>query len=332
MPDLSHKYLRVQDLRRLRNMLFSSRRPVEGLYAGRHASPQRGHSVEFSDYRQYMPGDEIGDIDWKVYARSDKLFVRLFEHQSDMTVHLLVDASASMGYGGVEGRKSKVESQKSKVQGGKSKVENQGSKTFDSGPLTFDSKYDYACRMAAAIAFLTTRQQDRVSFGIAHGGLIGFQRPQGSPSHLLNVLAAMERVTPGGEAKLAVALTDMASRLPRRGLLIVMSDLLDDPDPILRAMSLFTHRGGEVVVFHILHPDELMLPQIEDAVFTDSETGGRVALNVADVRQAYGERMQRFLRTWATGCQGRGFDYQLVNTGAEYWKALEHYLFRKRRS
>src|SRR5688572_21411905 len=97
MAELTHKYLRVADLRRLRNLLFSARRPVEGRYAGRHISPQsRRAGIEFTDYRQYTAGDEIGDIDWKVFGRSDRLFVKLFEHQSDMTVHLLVDASASM--------------------------------------------------------------------------------------------------------------------------------------------------------------------------------------------------------------------------------------------
>jgi len=132
---LNRKYLRTQDLRRLKNVFFSSRRVVEGQYAGRHASPQRGHSVEFNDYRQYMPGDEVADIDWKVYGRSDKMFIKLFEHQSDMTVNLVVDGSASMAYAGLDGRYS---------------------------------KYDHACLMAAAIAFLTTKQQDKVSFALAN--------------------------------------------------------------------------------------------------------------------------------------------------------------------
>src|SRR5438105_10244877 len=98
---LTHKYLRLEDMRSLQRVFFSRRRPVDGRYAGRHATTQRGHSVEFSDYRQYLPGDELGDVDWKVYGRTDKMFIKLFEHETDMTVHLLIDASASMGYRGV---------------------------------------------------------------------------------------------------------------------------------------------------------------------------------------------------------------------------------------
>jgi len=119
---LNSKYLRVTELRRMRNMFFASRRVVEGQYAGRHATSMRGHSVEFNDFRQYMPGDELADIDWKVYGRTDKLFIKLFEHQSDMTVNLLVDASASMAYSGMDDK------------GGR-------------------SKYDQACMLASSATY-----------------------------------------------------------------------------------------------------------------------------------------------------------------------------------
>jgi len=294
---LNRKYLRIADLRRLKDQFFSSRRVVEGQYAGRHSSSQRGHSVEFNDYRQYMPGDEIGDIDWKVYARSDKMFVKLFEHQSDMTVNLLVDASASMAYGGVKSE----------------------------GP----SKYDHACMMAAAIAFLTTRQQDKVSFGLAAGGLAGFRRPHGSMQHLVGILDQMEATAPAGEAALGEALRKMAGLIGRRGLLVVFSDLLDEPQPIFDALSIFTHRGSEVILFHVMHADELKLPPMQEAIFLDSETHRRVSLNVEDVRSAYGERLRRFLDGWSTACKGRGIDYNLVSTATGYSRALEQYLFQR---
>lgn len=307
MPELQHKYLRPQDLRRLRNLIFTARRPVEGLYAGRHPSPQRGRSVEFTDYRPFTPGDEPSAIDWKVYGRSDKLFVKLFEHQTDMTLHLVVDGSASMGYAGVRGRAGRAESRVS-----------------DLGP---DSKYDHACRLAAAIAFLTTARQDRVSFAVARDGLADFQRPQASPAHVIKILAAMERMKPAGEAHLAGALGELAARVKQRGLVIVFSDLLDDPEPVLKSLSLFTHRGGEAVLFHILHGDELKLPALEEAIFTDSETRGRLSLNIPDIRPAYEKRLRRFLDGWSAACRTRGFDYQLVNTSINYYRSLERYLF-----
>jgi len=295
---LNSKYLRVQDLRRMKNMFFSSRRVVEGQYAGRHASPLRGHSVEFSDYRQYMPGDELADVDWKVYGRTDKMFVKLFEHQSDMSVNLVVDASASMAYAG---------------QGGAY------------------SKYDHACMMAAAVAFLTTKQQDKVSFAAAQKGLRSdaFHRPHGSLGHLVGILRTMESLSPAGPARLGEALTRLAGLISRRGLLVVFSDLLDDPQEIFDAVSIFTHRGSEVILLHILHADELKLPELNEAVFQDSETGGKLGLNVEDVRDAYDVRLRHFLNGWSAGCKGRGIEYKLVSTAQDYSQALEQYLFQR---
>ncbi len=318
MDNLQHKYLRIQDLRRLRHLFFASRRPVEGIYAGRHASPQRGHSVEFNDYRTYMPGDELGDIDWKVFGRSDRLFVKLFEHQSDMTVHMLVDASASMNY------PYKRQRPPSRNQKPVQVISN-----VDVGLRHLDTKYDHACRIAASIGFLGTRQQDKVSFAVARNGLRHFHRPAGAFASLLSILKTMEEVQLGEDAKLAVALDALAARVPRRGLLIVFSDLLEEPEPILRAMSTFTQRGGEVIVFHVLHADELKLPDADDAVFTDAETGQRLTASIPDLRGAYEKRIEQFQTTWAAALRGRGIDYQLAATSTPYEKALEHYLFAR---
>ena len=146
----SHRYLRVEDLRRLRHLFFAARRPVDGRYAGRHASPQRGHAVEFSDYREYAPGDELGDVDWRVYGRSDRLFIKLFEHQTDMTVQLLVDASASMGYAGLDvGSPSRLTRLRRPARRPGAGL----------GAASRASKYDQACLLAGAIAFLAIKQQ-----------------------------------------------------------------------------------------------------------------------------------------------------------------------------
>lgn len=299
MPELNglnRKYLQLQDLRRLRNVFFASRRVVEGQYAGRHASPQRGHSVEFNDYRPYTPGDEISDIDWKIYGRTDKMFLKLFEHQSDMAVNLMVDASASMAYAGLDGSYS---------------------------------KYDHACMMAAAIAFLTTKQQDKVSFGLARGGLESFQRPCGSFTHLSGILKAMESCPPGGAAGLGQALRKAAAMVARKGLLVVFSDFLDDLEEIFSALSIYSHRGCEIIVFHVLHADELKLPDVSAAAFQDSENAQRVAVNVDDIREAYQARLDRFLHDVASYCRGRGMDYNLVSTATNYNRALEQYLFQR---
>ena len=306
-----HRYLRIADLRRLRHLVFSARRPVEGLYAGRHASPQRGHSVEFNDYREYSPGDEIGDIDWKVYGRSDKLFIKLFEHHTDLSVSLLVDASASMAYRGLR-------DDGSPRPGG-----------YGADPFRWPSKYDHACLMAAALAFLITRQQDKVAFGVARQGLAAYRQPSAAPAHLQNILQAMAGVAPDGEADLPQAVRALARRARSRGLLILFSDLLEPQQPILQALSMFTQRGSEVIVFHTLHPDELHLPKLAEAVFVDSETAARVRLNVDDVAPEYRRRLKRFLDGWSRAFQARGIDYNLVSTGTPYDQALARYLLRR---
>ncbi|MEX0653606.1 MAG: DUF58 domain-containing protein [Phycisphaeraceae bacterium] len=320
-----HRYLRIADLRRLRHLFFSSKRVVEGQYAGRHASPQRGHSVEFNDYREYIPGDTLSDVDWKVFGRSDKLFIKLFEHQSDMTVNLLVDASASMAYRGMAALPHAGTSWLNRVSLAASKRQAGDARRA----IDLPSKYDHACLMAAAIAFLTTKQQDKVSFTLAREGLARFHRPQGSFTHLNNILRDMETAKLTGEARLADALKDLVRRVSRKGLVVVFSDLLEDQESVLKALAAFTHRGNEVIVFQVLHAEELKLPAVDEAVFVDSETSRRRRLNVADVRASYEQRMRRFIDGWSTALRARNIDHQVVSTATPYHKALERYLFNR---
>ena len=221
----------------------------------------------------------------------------MFEHHADMTVHLLVDGSASMAYRGLAGGMS---------------------------------KYDQACHLAAAIAFLICKQHDRVSFALAQRGLSEALRPAGSMTHLVSILETMERNwMPDGEAKLPDAIKALTATSRRRDLLIVLSDLLDEPEATLKAMSLWLHRGGECIVFHVLHRDEIELPPMSSATFIDSENRGRVRLDIADVREAYQREIQKFLDSWSKSCRGYGIDYNRVLTSEPYHRALEQYLFSR---
>ena len=183
--------------------------------------------------------------------------------------------------------------------------------------------------LAAAIGFLTTSQQDKVSFALAQDGLSRFIRPHGSIGHFCQVLRTMESAHPSGQSGLAEALRKMAPLIGRRGLLIVLSDLLDEPEEILNALSIWTHRGSEVILLHVLHAEELRLPPVVEALFIDSETGKRLSTNVGDIRQAYEQRLGRFLDLWSSNCKGRGIDYKLVSTDMNYGDALEQYLFQR---
>lgn len=311
----------------LDGVLFAPRRPVRGVYAGRHASRQRGHCVEFNDYREYTPGDEVGDIDWKVFGRSDRLYIKRFEHQTDMTVSLVVDASASMRYAGCDGPgvhdRADTWIDKLRVMA-KKRAANQA----DDG-IVNPSKYDQACLLAGAIAFLTVRQQDRVGFRAAQTGYPTELPARGGFVHLNHVLDSMEAVRPGGEANLAKTLENLGQRSTRRGLTVLFSDLLEDREPILRALGALTAMGGEAIVFHVLHEDELQLPDLTEAVFVDSETGGRVRVDVQDVASAYREQVNDLCDGWRTDLSARGIDYQCVTTGMHTHEAIRDYLFAR---
>lgn len=255
-----------------------------------------------------MPGDEIGTIDWKVYGRSDKLFIKLYEHQADLTVHLLVDASASMGYYGL--KKRLLSSHRRKA-------------VAAAQP---QSKYDYACALAAAIAFLVIKQHDRVSFSLAQKGLADFLAPAGSMPHLVGILNKMEAALPKGAAKLSDAIRQIAGNSRRRDLLIVFSDLLEDRDEIMKSLTMCAHRGGEVIVFHVLHADELKLPAVENGLFIDSETKAQLRLNLEDIRPAYEEKMRDFLDGWSKITRANDMDYTLCSTADPYWRSLQRYL------
>lgn len=311
----SHRYLHVEDLRALRHLGFAPRRVVHGLYAGRHDSPQRGHSVEFNDYREYVPGDEIGGIDWKVYGRTDRLYLKLFEHQTDMTAYLLVDASASMAYRGLAAPPPPVPTRFSSYR--ERHRERRGI-----------SKYDQACMMAAAIAFLVIKQQDKVAYGVARQGLHDYFPAHGTFPHLQHILTRMDQVLPKREARLAEALDQLARRTRRRGMIIVFSDLMEDEEAVLKQFAHFLHRGYEIIVFHILHADEQSLPhELGEALLTDSETMERLRVNDREVRDDYQERLDAYLRRWRAACRQRGIDYNLVSTSQPYQQVLKSYLF-----
>jgi uncharacterized protein (DUF58 family) len=295
--DFSFKYLKPGDLRRLEHLLFAPRRVVEGRYAGHFVTRQRGQSVEFRDYREYLPGDDIGHVDWKVYGRTDKLFIKIFEHHSELTVHLLVDGSASMAY--------------------------RGSTPADrKGP----SKFDYSCLMSAAIAFLIMKQHDHFGFAFARNGLRQQAPPQGTMQHLMGILRQMERYRVGGRSGLADAIHTMNRQGARRNLLIVFSDLWDEADEVAKATAARLSSGGEIILFHVLHPDEINLPDIEHGLFIDSESDARVRLNIDDVREEYQARAREFLETWSRRCKGMGADYIRLMTNQPYQRVLEHYL------
>lgn len=324
---MAAELLHPEDLRRLRGLVFTGRRAAAGLYAGKHVSARCSRGAEFADYRAWMPGDSPADIDWKTYARSDRLYLRLAEQQTDMTVRLVIDASASMGYAG-EGPRG---------QGGKGSRKNAATASSPSAPSS--SKLALASRIAAAIAFLCVQQRDQVCAVIAGGPTLNvgsaasaIAAPASTQTHLDAILDALQSTEAAGGSSqkggVIPGAIDAITRVPPRGgLLVVISDLLDDQAPILQAIGRHTHRGGEAILFQVLHADELRLPEGDDpAVFVDSENHQSLAADPATLRHEYEKRIDAFIRGWSAVCSQQRIDHCLVTTQQPWHVALADYL------
>ena len=276
-------------------MEFVARMVVEGFMTGLHKSPYQGFNVEFAEHRQYMPGDDIRHIDWRVYGKSDRHYVKKFEEETNLKAYLLVDISRSMTYSG-DGV----------------------------------SKLDYARYLAASLSYLMLRQRDTVGVATIGAGITDYVPPRGSPAHLRAIMDVLERVEPEPDTQLARALHELSTRLVRRGLIVVLSDLLDEPDEVLRALRLLRHRKHDVVVFHIMTEAELTFPFREPTIFRDIESGETLAAQPSQLRSSYPDAVQEFVERYRTGCAAHGMDYRLMSTATPFDDALFDYLSRRR--
>lgn len=297
------KYLGPEELLGLKNLYFAARVIVEGAYAGGHKSPYKGSAAEFVDYREYYPGDEIRSIDWKAYARTDRYFVKLFEKETDMTAHLLVDRSASMGYGGKDYKH-----------------------VF---PTQEMSKLDYAAYLAAALAYLLVKQGDRVGLTLFDKKITGHVPAGSSFTHLNALLSLLERQRAGRTTSISKTLRDAYALFKRRGMLIVISDFLDDPLEIFRALDMYRHRNFEIILFHILHRYEAKLPPLANVNFVDAETGEFLTTTPSDIAAQYESELQSFMDTLSSYAQARNIDYNCVNTQTPHSDVLQRYLLRR---
>ena len=289
--------LAPEELERFGNLLLFARSTVEGFFAGKHKSPYRGASVEFADYKEYVPGDEPKRIDWRAYGRSRRLYVRQYEAETDMVIYLLVDASASMDYAG-EGR---------------------------------ETKFVLAAKIAAALAYLMIHQGDKAALGLFAESLIRFVPPGGTGSHLHRLLAELEAIEPASTTGLGPALLECHSLCKRRGLLVVLSDFWDEPAPAFDALGRFLHRKFEILLLQIVHPHELELPGVHAARFQDMETLAEVEVEPEEIRATYRELARRRADTLAREANLRQISHALVRTDRPYLDAIEAYLgFRGR--
>jgi uncharacterized protein (DUF58 family) len=295
----SSRFLDPAIVARLATMELKARAVVEGFVAGLHRSPYKGFSVEFAEYRQYLPGDDLAAVDWKVYARSDRHYVKRFEEDTNVECHLLLDVSASMNYRG-------------------------------SAPMT---KIEYGSVLAASLGHLMSRQRDATGL-MTFDDRIRFRMPAAArPGHLHALLLALDRLEPGVKSQMARPLNQLAEALVKRGLVIVISDLLDDPANVVRGLRHLRSRGTDVIVFQLLDPDELTFPFSGATRFRDLEDAAEVVADPFAVRAGYLRELQILIDTYDRELRSHGIDYVRLDTSQPLDRALTTYLsVRARRS
>jgi len=296
MSETRPRLLDPHFLSKLARLDLTARLVVEGFLTGLHRSPYHGFSVEFAEHRQYMPGDPLRHLDWKVLAKSDRKYIKQYEEETNLRAMLLVDTSASMGYG--------------------------------SHGIT---KLDYSRQLAAALAYLMLRQNDAVGmFAFASGQ--GEQiPPRSTMGHVRPLLLLLERLTPGGGTNFASSLHSLAERMTRRGLVVILSDLLDEPDRIEQAIHHFRHRKHEVLVFHVLDPQEVSFNFEREAVYVDMETSERVTTRPQELRSDYRARVGEWRDRIRQYCIEKNAGYVPLTTDQPYDRALLEYLSKRAR-
>ena len=292
----AESYLKPEVIRQIKRLDLRAQFIVKGFLHGLHASPFHGFSVEFSEHRKYSPGDDPKDIDWLIYAKTDKYYVKKFEAETNITGYLVMDLSRSMGY------------------------------TYRQEM----TKFDYAICLAAALGYLMIHQLDPV-------GLLTFDEkirhslaPKSRRRHLGDVLSLLANLKPQGKTDVAASLTQIAAMLRHASLVMIFSDLLADPQPILQALRRLRHAGHDVILFHILDEAEVRFPFEGIVELEEPETSQRLQLDAANFRRDYLAELETFRETYRRECSQTRIDYVGLDTSMQFDKALTEYLVSRR--
>ena len=286
------KYLKPEVIRQISRLDLRAQFIVKGFLHGLHASPLHGFSVEFSEHRKYTPGDDPKDIDWLVYAKTDKYYVKKFEAETNITGYLVLDSSRSMGY------------------------------TYRQD-LT---KFDYAICLAAALGYLMIHQQDPVGLLTFDEKIRSSLAPKTKRRHLGDVLSVLANLRPDGKTDIAGSLVQVAAMLRHASLVMIFSDLLADPEPILQALYRLRHGGHDVILFHVLDEAEAHFPFDGMVELEEPEGHQRLALDAPAFRHDYLKELEAFRETYRRECYRSGIDYVSLDTSMQFDKALTEYL------
>jgi uncharacterized protein (DUF58 family) len=285
-------------LAQLQGLELRARRIVEGYVAGLHRSPYQGFSNEFAEHREYAPGDDLRYVDWKVFGKTDKVYLKQFEEETNLICYLLLDTSESMSY---------------------------------RGPDSPMSKLTYAQCAAAALAYLVLHQRDSVGLVTFDQVIRQLVRPSSSPTQLKQLLTVMEQTTGEQKTRTGPIFHDLAERFSRRGIVVILSDLFDDVDEILAGLTHFRHRRHDVILLHVLDPAEIDFPFQQVTMFRGLEALGEVVTEPRSLRAAYQEEVQSFLKRVRGGCRARQIDYLTVRTDEPLDSVLTAFLSARKK-
>ena len=296
MAKSSYLYFEPDRVAKLRNLSLLARQAVEGFISGLHRSPHKGFSVEFSEHREYSPGDDLRHLDWVAWGRTDRYYVKQYEQETNLRAYVLLDISASMNYrlGGSQ------------------------------------TKFAYGCFLSACLAYLMCRQQDVVGM-VAFDEDVRFHLTPGStPAHLDRIFKHLETVKPGRRTAIAATFHKVAQTIAKRGLVVIISDLYDEPSEILKALQHFVYKKHQVILFHVMDPAELQFPFRKILSFVDMETGERLQVDPRTVREAYLREVGAFVEMYRKECSDRKIEYALTPTDVPYDTMLLTYLARRK--
>ena len=295
MEDRKRGYIDPLIVAKLSTMLLRARFVVEGFIAGLHQSPYRGFSLEFAQHREYSPGDETKHVDWKVYGRKDRYYVKQYQEETNLKAYILLDRSASMGYGR-EGM----------------------------------SKLQYGSYLAASLAFLMLKQQDSVGLATFDERIKRYIPPRQSKGHLSLILEELENLVSSSRTGINCCLQELGQYTKRRGLIILISDLFDEQEEVIKALKYFRFKKHEVIVFHLLDHAELELPFTSVLWLQDMENGKRVLTHPEVIREKYKNVVKEFIETYKLSCLRSDIDYCLIDTKTPLDFALGAYLARRK--
>jgi uncharacterized protein (DUF58 family) len=299
-PRVTSRFLDLNALTALDHRRFSTRRRVEGAFMGTHSSRQLGGAGEFVDFREYTGTEDLRRLDWKVLARTGKAFVRIHEEETNLSCALVIDASGSMRFGATDRRNAA------------------------------GSKLEYVQYLATALSHVITRTQDQVGLAVLNGSLVDWLPPGATSSHVEHVQNVIEKLETRPSLQMAAGMRDLFERCRRRGVLLLMSDfLMEDIEDVFAALRLFRHRGWDIVVLHIVHPDEERLPQGVAYRFEGMENEGRVNCSPSEIITAYRERFSAHLAMVRQLSLGGGCEYRRVSTAIPYLQTLGGFLVER---